>query len=799
MKISYNWLSEFIELDRPPAEVSLILTNIGLEVESLENVQPVEGGLEGLVIGLVKSCRQHPNADRLHITTVTVGGETDLQIVCGAPNVAAGQKVVVAVPGTTLYPKGAEPFRILKSKIRGEISEGMLCAEDEIGMGTGHTGIIVLDDSAVPGTPVKDWFGLQDDYVFEIGLTPNRADAASHLGVARDLAAFFRKPVKSADNHVFADFSDDLPIPVVVENGQACPRYSSLSIRGVKVSESPGWLKERLLVIGVRPINNIVDVTNYVLHGLGQPLHAFDAGKIKGGKVVVKNCAANTRFTTLDGVERRLSEEDLMICNAEEPMCIAGVFGGLESGITEETVDVFLESAYFDAVSVRKTSRRHGIKTDASFRFERGTDPEMTVFALKTAAQLIVEVAGGRIVSEISDFYPSPKAHVTIPLSYRNVNRLIGKVIPVSEIREIIRAGGIRILSENEEGLLVSVPPYKVDVTREVDVIEEILRMYGYNNIELRSQIRASLNYSPKPDPERVRSQAADFLSSNGFFEILTNSLTSSDFSIDRDTAVSILNPLSNELDTMRQTLLFSGLEVIAFNQKRKVPDLKIYEFGKVYRTKGEGYSEGSRLSLFLSGSKFAEQWNTIKGGQSFYNMKSAVDALLRRFAIGGLTVTDAADDTLAYGIAYRKNDKELAVLGEVSRNVLKTMDIDGEVFYAAINWDLLLKILEKNKITYQEVSRFPAVRRDLSILVDRDVTFAGLEKIARQTEKNLLKEIAIFDVYQGKNLGSGKKSYALSFILQDDEKTLTDKQIDMVMQKLIVNFGREAGAEVRK
>ncbi|MDF3078074.1 MAG: phenylalanine--tRNA ligase subunit beta [Sphingobacteriaceae bacterium] len=798
MKISYNWLKEFIRTDKTAQEISGILTDIGLEVESLEKVQTIPGGLEGLVVGYVKECWQHPNADRLRVTKVDAGTGEDLQIVCGAPNVAAGQKVIVATVGTTVHPGTGEPFKINKSKIRGEVSEGMLCAEDEVGLGKSHDGIKVLNADAVVGTRVKDYFNIDDDYLFEIGLTPNRADAASHLGVARDLAAYLRTSVIMPPAEAFITDNHNFQIPVVVENEQACPRYSSITITGVEVKESPTWLKDKLSVIGIRPINNIVDVTNYILHGFGQPMHAFDADAIVGGKVVVKNCADGTVFTTLDGVVRTLSSEDLMICNAEEPMCIAGVFGGAKSGITEATKNVFLESAWFNAVSVRKTSKRHGLKTDASFRFERGTDPEMTVIALKHAAKLIKELAGGEISSEVADFYPTQGTPFNVALAYETVDRLIGKAIPHEEIKAILTSLNIEIVAEMEDGLQLKVPTYKVDVTRDVDVIEEILRIYGYNNIEIPTQIKASLNYAPKPDKEVVQNQVADMLTANGFYEILTNSLTKSAYSDDETSAVRILNPLSSDLDVMRQSLLYTGLEVVAYNQNRRNADLKLYEFGKIYRTSGDGFKENQRLSLFLTGAKSSEQWNHPGESVSFFNLKAAVDAVIFRLNIKGLITAEAGSD-FAYGLSYRKGEKALVEFGLVSRKALKKADIDKDAFYADFDWDLVLKAIRNNKITYKEVTKFPSVRRDLSMLLDKSVTFETLKQIAQKAERNLLKEVNVFDVYEGDKLASGKKSYALSFVLQDEEKTLNDKQIDAIMQKLITSFEKEAGAEIRK
>lgn len=799
MKISYKWLKEFINTEKTPEEISKILTNVGLEVESLEKVQTIPGGLEGLVIGYVKDCVQHPNADRLRVTKVDVGAGEELQIVCGAPNVAAGQKVVVAVVGTTVHPLTGEPFKINKSKIRGEVSEGMICAEDEIGLGESHAGIMVLNGDATVGTLAKEYFKIEDDFVFEIGLTPNRADAASHLGVARDLAAFERSSVNTPDVSSFKVNNRNLEIEVLVEDAEACPRYSGLTISGITVKDSPEWLKDKLNVIGVRPINNIVDVTNYVLHELGQPLHAFDADAITGGQVVVKKASEGSSFTTLDEAERKLSSEDLMICNAQEPMCLAGVFGGSKSGVTGSTTRIFLESAYFNSVSVRKTSKRHGLKTDASFRFERGTDPEITVTALKRAALLIQEVAGGEISSEISDFYPAPVAPFTVEVSYANIERLIGQHIPHEEIKFILEGLKINIESESEDGLVLKVPTYKVDVTREVDVIEEILRLYGYNNIEIPTQVRASLNYAAKPDKEVVQNQIADLLTANGFYEILSNSLTKAAYSRNPEQAVQILNPLSSDLDVMRQSLLFSGLEALAYNQNRRNADLKFYEFGKVYRTEGEAYRENSRLAVFLTGTTMPEQWNHKGQNTGFYNLKAVVDGILNRLKVNGLNTEETSNPDLAYGLQYKKGEKVLVEFGSVSKGALKLADVGSEVFYADFDWDLIMKAIRNNKITYQEVSKFPAVRRDLSLLLDQDVTFGRLKQIAQKTERNLLKEVQVFDVYQGNKLPEGKKSYALSFVLQDVEKTLTDKQIDAIMQKLMLNFEKEAGAEVRK
>lgn len=799
MKISYNWLKQFLQTDKTPAELSLILTDIGLEVESLETVQPVAGGLEGLVIGHVLSCVQHPNADRLRITIVDAGTGTDLQIVCGAPNVAAGQKVVVATVGTTVYPNEGEPFKIKKSKIRDEVSEGMLCAEDEIGLGGSHAGIMVLPDDAEIGITAKSYFNLEDDYLYEIGLTPNRADAASHLGVARDLAAYLRTSVTMPDVAAFKQSNNSLTIEVNVEDTEACPRYSSVSLTGVTVKTSPDWLQDKLKVIGIRPINNIVDITNYVLHELGQPLHAFDADFIKGEKVVVKKCAEGTPFVTLDGVERKLSAEDLMICNAEEPVSIAGVFGGKHSGVSESTTAVFLESAYFDSKTIRKTAKRHGLKTDASFRYERGTDPDITVYALKRAALLIQELAGGEIASVISDIYPVPVNPFEVEVNYNNINKLIGAQIPHSEIKEIITALSIEVVAETVEGLSLKVPSYKVDVTRECDITEEVLRIYGYNNIEIPSKINASLSYASKPDREQTQHVVADMLTANGFLEIWCNSLTKGSYSKNTEESVQILNPLSSDLNVMRQGLLMPALESVAYNQNRKTSDIKFYEFGKTYHLINDKYVERPRLLVLLSGGTQSEQWNHKVTQVSFYHLKAAVDAVIGRLGVSNYQTEEVGDENFAYGLKYFRGDKAIVTFGAATAADRKQADVDKDVFYADFDWALLLDIVKKNKIINKDVSKYPAVRRDLSMLVDTDVTFDQLKTITFKTEKKLIKSVQVFDVYVGDKLPEGKKSYALSFTLQDEEQTLTDKQIDAVMQKIIYNLAQNAKAEIRK
>lgn len=797
MNISYKWLKDHIDIDKKPEELSLILTNVGLEVEVLDVVQSIPGGLEGLVIGEVKSCEQHPNADKLKVTTVDVGQPELLNIVCGAPNVAVGQKVIVATVGSTVHPTSGEPFKINKSKIRGEVSEGMLCGEDEVGLGNSHAGIVELPSDAEVGTLVKDFYQIEDDYRYEIGLTPNRADAASHLGVARDIAAYFRSEMKQIDLSKFKEGSG-VNTEVIVENHFGSPRYSGINISGVKVTESPDWLKERLNVIGIRPINNIVDVTNFILHDLGQPLHAFDQDKIAGNKITVRQAKQDEIFVTLDGVERKLSAEDLVIADAEKPMCIAGVFGGANSGVSESTTNIFLESAYFNAVSVRKTAKRHHLKTDSSFRYERGTDPNITVNALKKAAILIQEIAGGEITSNITDIYPAVINPFAFNVNYHNVRKLIGQDIPNEEIKSIIVALGIGIEKESADSIDVLVPAYRVDVTREVDVIEEVLRIYGYNNVALKPQIKSSLNTSEKPDKEVVLNQLADLLIANGFREILSNSLTKLDYVNDEATAVRLCNPLSSDLDTMRQNMLFSALTAVSYNQKRRNSDLKVFEIGKTYSIDGEGYKEKQHLAIAISGKLEVEQWNNSKQSVNFYNLKAVVDLILKRLKIEGLQLEDAPTDHFAYGLSYMKGTKPLVTFGAVSDVALSKADVDGQVFFADFDWDQILKIIRKNVIRFKEVSKFPAVKRDLSLLIDEAVTFKQLETIAHKTERKLLKEVKVFDVYKGDKIPAGKKSYALSFIIEDEEKTLMDKQIDAIVQKLILNFEKEVNAEVR-
>lgn len=797
MNISYNWLKNYLNIDKTPNELSLLLTDVGLEVEAVEKIQSIPGCLEGLVVGEVLSAEQHPNADKLRITQVAIGGAHPLAIVCGAPNCRAGMKVIVAPVGSTCHPLTGEPFKITKSKIRGEVSEGMLCGEDEIGLGSSHAGIVELPADLEVGTLVKDYYQMEDDYRFEIGLTPNRADAASHLGVARDLAAYFRSTysLPAVDGFVAAA---EVQTEVVVENNEACPRYAGVNISGVKVGDSPDWLKEKLNTIGIRSINNIVDSTNYVLHDLGQPLHAFDADKITGNKVVVRFAHEGESFRTLDAVDRTLGTEDLVIADAEKPMCIAGVFGGEYSGVTNETTNIFLESAYFAPVVVRKTAKRHTLKTDSSFRFERGTDPDMPLYALKRAALLIQEVAGGVISSSVTDHYHNPVKPFSFEVSYTRVQRLIGKAIPEEEIKGIILALGIAIVKEEGDIIVVEVPAYKVDVTREVDIIEEVLRIYGYNNIELKTQILASLNTQDKPDKEVVLNQTADLLIANGYREILSNSLTKGIYADDESTAVKLLNPLSSDLDTMRQNMVYSVLTAIAYNQKRKAADLKVFEYGKTYFIKEDGYEEKQRLALGIIGKNKLEQWNNSSANVSFYTLKAAVDIIVKRFKIDNLQVVETTNPHLAYGLDYLKGQKVIVSLGAVASEVLHRVDVDGPVYFADFDWDLVLKTIRKHVIQYKEVSKYPAVRRDLALLVDDAVTFEQLKNIALKADRKLLKAVSIFDVYKGDKLPAGKKSYALSFVIQDEEKTLNDKQIDSIIQKLIINFEKETGAVVR-
>lgn len=815
MNISLNWLKKYVDIDLPVKELCEILTDLGLEVGNVEEYVSVKGAMQGLVIGEVKTCAKHPNADKLSVTTVDVGGENLLPIVCGAPNVAAGQKVVVATVGTTLY-MGDDELKIKKSKIRGEVSEGMICAEDEIGIGDDHDGIIELDASAEVGSKAADYFGIYCDTIIEIDLTPNRVDGASHIGVARDLVAYLkqngRAELKMPAVDDFKVDNTNNPVEVVVENTEACRRYAGITVSGIEVKESPEWLQNSLKAIGQKPINNIVDITNYVLHELGQPLHAFDMKKINKKKVVVKTLASGTKFTTLDEAERELNEKDLMICNTEEGMCIAGVFGGIDSGVKEGTTDVFIESAYFDPVYVRKTAKRHALNTDASFRFERGIDPNITIYALKRAAMLIKEVAGGEISSEIVDIYPNPIEDFKIEVSYANINRLIGKKLGTEKIKNILTALDIKISGETHEGLSLEVPPYRVDVKREADIIEEILRVYGYNNVEVSTDVKSTIQYAPKPDTNKIRNKVSDMLSSNGFNEAMSNSLTKSAYyegleSYNAENTVMILNPLSRDLNGMRQTLLFGGLEAVAMNTNYKNGDLRLYEFGNCYSfyNEKEGdntlvkYSEGQQLAFFLSGKKEATGWNVSDESSNFYELKQYVEKTLKsvNYDISSLKVKETETDTFAYGLTYGVKKNVLVKFGSVSKKILQQFDIDFEVFYAEFDWDKVIKFMPPVR-KYVEIAKFPAVQRDLALLLDKKVKFSEIENIAFQAERKLLKEVSIFDVYEGKNLPEGKKSYAVRYIIQDETKTLKDKQIDKIMNKLMASYKKQLNAEIR-
>ena len=820
MNISYNWLKEYLDFDLQPEEVSAALTSIGLETGGVEEVQTIKGGLEGLVIGEVLTCVEHPNSDHLHITTVNVGGEEPLQIVCGAPNVAAGQKVVVAVNGTKLY-DGDEVFTIKRSKIRGVESNGMICAEDEIGLGTDHAGIIVLPADAVVGTPAKEYYNVKSDYVLEVDITPNRVDGTSHFGVARDLAAYLKqngKPTELKRPSVDAfKIDDETPaIEVIVENTEACPRYSGVTIKGVTVKESPEWLKNRLNIIGLRPINNVVDVTNYVLHEMGQPLHSFDAGKVTGDKVIVKTMPEGTKFVTLDGVERTLTDRDLMICNTEEAMCIGGVFGGLDSGVTEQTTDVFLESACFHPTWIRKTARRFGLNTDASFRFERGLDANNTIYVLKRAALLIQEVAGGKITGSIQDVYPNPVQPYTVELTYNKINSLIGKDIPVETVKSILASLEMEIVSETTEGLTIHVPVYRIDVQRDVDVIEDILRIYGYNNIEFSDSVKSNLSYKTATDRSYdLQNLISEQLCGSGFNEIMNNSLTRSAYYDELTTypvshCVMLMNPLSADLNGMRQTLLFGGLESIEHNVKRKNGNIRFFEFGNCYDYNVEKkredatlaeFSEDYRLGLWVCGDRVENSWAHADEKATVYELKAYVENILIRLGVNLKKVVfgNLSNDMYSTGVSITTTSgRELGTFGIVNRKICKAMDIDFEVYYAELSWTLLMKETKKNKVTFSEISKFPAVKRDLALLLDKSVQFAEIEKIAEESERKLLKEVSLFDVYEGKNLPDGKKSYAVSFYLQDETKTLNDKQIDAIMQKIRKNLESKLGASLR-
>ena len=807
MKISYNWLKQFIKIDLKSEETAILLTDLGLEVEVVEKYQSVRGGLEGVIVGHVLTCEKHPDADRLSITTVDLGDGTPVQIVCGANNVAKGQKVPVATIGTKLFDKEGVEFEIKKGKIRGQESHGMICAEDELGLGTSHDGIMILDATLKPGTPCAKVFNIENDEVFEIGLTPNRADAMSHYGVARDIRASLLQKNSNIEliTPTVSTFRIDkrtLKIDVDVKDSKLAPRYCGVTISGVTIKPSPAWLQNRLKAIGLTPKNNIVDVTNYILHDLGQPLHAFDAAKISG-KIIVKTLEAGTKFTTLDDVERTLHEEDLMICDEKGPLCIAGVFGGKGSGVTETTNSIFLESAYFNPISVRKSAKRHALNTDASFRFERGIDANITEFALKRAALLIKEIAGGEITSDIVDIYPKKIEDFTVFLNFDKTAKLIGQELPKETIKKILASLDIKVNSVTDKGLGLIIPSYRVDVQREVDVIEEILRVYGYNNIDFTKKLNATVANSARTEDYKVQNIIATQLNSLGFHEMIANSLTSPDYvklseMLKEEYNVMMLNPLSNDLSAMRQSLLFSGLEAVSYNINRRNGDLKLFEFGKTYHKLPSGYDEPKHLTLFVTGNRNSESWTTTEKPSDFFLFKGFVDSVLNRLGICKTQNKPVESDVFAEGIAVACGNDILLEFGTIKKSILKHFDIKQEVLFADFNWNLILKLIS-NKIKFTDIPKYPEVRRDLALLVDNSVTFDTIYHIARQTEKSLLKDINLFDVYQGKNLPEGKKSYAVSFTLQDNTKTLTDEQIDKIMNKLQKNLESEVGASLRQ
>ncbi|KAB1159582.1 phenylalanine--tRNA ligase subunit beta [Tenacibaculum aiptasiae] len=808
MKISYNWLRQFLQTDWEAEKTGELLTDLGLEVEGIETVESIKGSLKGVVVGEVKTCIKHPNADKLKVTTVDLGDGNPVQIVCGAPNVDAGQKVPVATVGTTLYDEKGEGFKIKKGKIRGEESHGMICAEDELGLGKGHDGIMVLDEALVPGTPCSEVFNIETDYVFEIGLTPNRADAMSHFGVARDLRAGLIQQGTNLEliSPSVSDFHVDertQKIDIEIEDKNLVPRYCGITITDIEVKESPEWIQNRLKAIGIAPKNNVVDITNYVLHELGQPLHAFDANKIKGSKVVVKTLEQGTKFTTLDEVERELSSEDIMICDADDnPLCIGGVFGGIKSGVTEHTTTIFLESAYFNPVSVRKTAKRHALNTDASFRFERGIDINLTKYALKRAALLIEEYAGGKMSSDVLDFYPEKIEDFQVFLSYENAYRLIGQEIPKETIKNILASLEIKINSETAGGLGLTIPSYRVDVQREADIIEEILRVYGYNNVEFSHKLNTSISFDSDKEV-KIENIVANQLTSLGFNETMANSLTKADYvdlseNLNPAYNVEMLNPLSNDLKVMRQSLLFSGLESVAYNINRKNNALKFYEFGKTYHKFESGYQEDKHLTLFVTGNRTKESWKTATQTSDFFYLKGIVTNILSRLGLDKLKTTPVKTDIFSEGIVLSLGKTKLVEFGVVKRGILKEFSIKQEVLFADFNWQNILTFVGKKKIKVTDLPKFPAVKRDLALLLDSKVEFKELYNLAFQSEKKLLKEVDLFDVYEGDKLPEGKKSYAVSFVLQDENKTLADKQIDKIMKKLQQTFEKNLEAVLR-
>ena len=815
MNISYKWLKEYVDFDLTPQQVCDALTSTGLEVDALEEVQSIKGGLKGLYVGKVLTCEMHPNSDHLHVTTVDLGKGEPSQIVCGAPNVAAGQKVIVADLGCVLY-DGDQEFVIKKSKLRGVESNGMICAEDEIGIGTSHDGIIVLPEDAQVGMPAAEYYHLESDWLIEVDITANRADALSHWGVARDLYAWLKQNGYQTATHkpcasTFTVDDHSLPIDVVIENTEACKRYACVSITGCEVKESPEWLKNKLTTIGLRPINNIVDITNYVMMALGQPLHCFDADMVKGHKIVVKTMPEGTPFQTLDGVEHKLSDRDLAICNAEEPMCIAGVFGGKGSGTYKTTKNVVLESAYFHPTWIRKSARRHGLSTDASFRFERGIDPNGTIEALKYAAQLCKELAGGKVSMDIKDVYPEKIEDAVVDLKYDYVHNLIGKEIGVDNIKNICQSLEMQIMNENAEGLTIKVPAYRVDVQRPCDVVEDILRIYGYNNVEIPTQLKSSLVIKGDEDQKhKLANLVSEQLVGEGFNEILNNSLTKGAYYGENDHLVRIMNPLSTDLNVMRQTLLFGGLESIEHNAKRKNGNCRFFEFGNVYFFNPEkkddenpmnAYKEEYHLGLWLTGKRVEGSWAHANEDSSFAELSAYVENILARIGVqqGMLVRKKSQNPIFSAGLTIENRGGKLMLeMGVLAKKVQKAADIDTPVYYCEMNWTALMKLLRNKQVLFTEIAKYPAVSRDLALLIDQNVEFAQIEEIARQTEKKLLKKVELFDVYEGKNLPAGKKSYAVNFILQDAEKTMGDKQIDAIMQKLIANLKKQLGAELR-
>ncbi len=803
MKISYNWLKQYIQIEETPIELGKILTSTGLEVESIEPFESIPGGLKGLVVGEVLTCIKHPNADKLSITSVDIGESKPSQIVCGAPNVAVGQKVIVAKPGTEIHPLNGEPFTIKKAKIRGEHSEGMICAEDEIGLGESHDGILVLDTDLPNGTAATEIYKVESDHVFEIGLTPNRADATSHIGVARDIKAFKNVPIEWPSVENFKADNTNLTIPVTVEDTEGCPRFSGVTISGVRVSESPDWLKNRLQAIGLTPINNIVDVTNFICHELGQPLHAYNADEIAGGKVIVKTLPAGTKFKTLDEKERTLEAHDLMVCNTKEGMCIAGVLGGAKSGVTESTTNIFLEGAYWNPAYIRRTGMHHQLKTDASFRFERGTDPNLNVYAIKRATLLIKDLAGGSISSEIVDVYPNKVTNKRIDVKYANITRLIGKEIPRERILSILENLDIKVEQTSAEKFTASVPPYRVDVLQEADIIEEILRIYGFDNIDLSDYARTSfLADFPVKDVNGYERTIGEMLVSNGFYEILTNSLTNSRYYEEpglkfEGQPVEILNKLSEELGILRQSMLFTGLEVCAYNINRRQRDLKFFEFGKVY-AKGVGYKEDRRLALYMTGNLRNENWHDKSGKVSYFDLAQQVTNVLQKSNVNNIEQDILDDPLFDYGMELKVGKTAFGKIGKVKSAIVKNFGIKQEIFYADLDASLLFKSASP-KLVIEEVAKYPEVRRDLSLVLDRQVTFGEIKDLVLATEKKLIKELIAFDVYEGKNIPEGKKAYALGFILLDATKTLTDEEIDKTMNKLISAFEQKMGAVIRK